>query len=75
MKREDYFYYGKLHGIPIFFQPEDNTVIGRNRFCEFLLWLIEPFEEYLATEYGFAIVIEKRTITRQKLIEKGLLEE
>lgn len=74
MKKEDYFYYGKLHGIPIYFQPEDNMVVGRNKFCDFLLWLTEPFEIFFLAENGFAITIENRTITRQELKERGVLK-
>lgn len=75
MNKQDIFYYAKLHKIPIYFQPEDNEVVGRNLFCEFLLWLIQPFEPLFVSEKGFKIEIEHRTITRDKLIDKGLLEE
>ena len=75
MDKRDVFYYAKLHKIPIYFQPEHNEVVGRNIFCDFLLWLIQPFEPLFVSEEGFKFEIEHRTITRDELREKGLLEK
>ncbi len=69
MNEKDIFYYAKLHKIPIYFQPETNEVIGRNIFCDFLLWLIEPFEPFICKN-GFRIAIKHKTITRQEIIDK-----
>jgi len=65
--KKDIFYYAKYFGIPIYFQPEENEIVGRNWFCNLLLGLIEPFEPFLISENGFKIVIEHRTITRQEI--------
>ncbi len=75
LDKKDYFYYARYCKIPIYFQPETNEVIGRNVFCNFLLWLIQPFEPLFVSEEGFKIEIEHRTITRDELREKDLLEE
>ena len=29
MDKQDIFYYAKLNGVPVYFQPEENEVIGR----------------------------------------------
>ena len=67
--KKDIFYYAKFFGIPIYFQPEENEIVGRNWFCNLLLRLIEPFEPFLISENGFKIVIEHRTITRQEIYD------
>ena len=37
MNKKDIFYYAKLNGVPVYFQPEENEVIGRNWFCNLML--------------------------------------
>ena len=60
--KRDIFYYAKLNGVPIYFQPEENEVIGRNWFCKLLLD-IQEFFGYSE----FRIEIEHRTITREEI--------
>ena len=72
--KKDLFYYAKFNGIPVYFQPEENEIVGRNRFCEFLLIITAPFERFFISEKGFKIVIEHRTITRHELKNRGLVE-
>ena len=72
MNKKDYFYYGKLNGIPIYFQPEENEVVPRNKLCSFLLFITEPF---FVSQHYFAIRIKRKTITRSELIQKGLIQE
>ena len=40
MNKKDYFYYAKFYGIPVYFQPEENEMVGRNRFYNLLLDLV-----------------------------------
>lgn len=72
MNKKDYFYYGKLNGIPIYFQPEENEVVPRNKLCAFLLTITVPF---FVLQPNFAICIQQKTITRSELIQKGLIQE
>ena len=74
MNKEDYYYYGTLYGIPIYFQPDVSEVVPRNKFYGFLLDLLIPFYSYLSMK-GFAVKIYKKTITREELVEKGLVED
>lgn len=67
MDKKDIFYYGKYFGIPIYFQPEENEIVGRNWFCNLLLKIIEPFEQFLVSENGFKITIEHKTIKRWEI--------
>lgn len=64
---KDIFYYAKLNGIPVYFQPEENEIVGRNWFCELLLKVIMVFEPLFVSEEGFKIEIEHRTITREEI--------
>lgn len=68
MNKKDYFYYAKFYGIPVYFQPETNEVIGRNWFYNLLLYLITPFEPFFVSEEGYKIEVENRTIKRQEIM-------
>ena len=74
---KDIFYYGRLFGvIPIYFQPEHNEVIPRNWFWEAVLWALEPFESLFVNPYvGFRIHVIHKTITREELKKKGVINE
>lgn len=75
--KKDFFYYAKLYGIPIYFQPEENEVVPRNVFCGFLLFLLAliflPISRFIPDDAEFGIKIYKKTITREELREKGLI--
>lgn len=63
---EDYFYYAKLFGVPCYFNPLDNEVIGRNKLCDFLIDnIILPITDLFGVEYKFKIY--KRTTTRKEI--------
>lgn len=62
MDKQDIFYYAKLNGVPIYFQPEENEVVGRNWFCKLLL-SIQEFFGYSEIK----IEIEHKTITREEI--------
>ncbi|MBO7733779.1 MAG: hypothetical protein J6S67_14540 [Methanobrevibacter sp.] len=64
---KDIFYYARFYEIPIYFQPEENEMIGRNWFYNFLLyWIVIPFVLLFGSN-EFAVKIEHRTITRQEI--------
>ena len=67
--KKDIFYYAKFYGIPIYYQPEENEIIGRNWFCDLLLRLFEPIEPFICKD-GFRIAIKHKTITRQEIKDK-----
>ena len=72
MEKKDYFYYACYYGVPIYLQPEENEIVARNKLCNFLLdYIAIPIGIHL----GHRIKVYKKTITRQELIQKGLLEE
>lgn len=64
MNKRDIFYYARFYGIPVYFQPETNEMIGRNWFYDLLLHLIIPFELFLVDCNEYKIEIEHRTIKR-----------
>lgn len=67
MNKQDIFYYAKFYGIPVYFQPEENEIIGRNWFYDFLLnRIIIPFILLFGVN-EFAIKIEHRTIKREEI--------
>lgn len=67
MDKQDIFYYAKFYGIPVYYQPEENEMIGRNWFYNFLLdWIIIPFVLFFGDD-EFAVKIECRTITREEI--------
>lgn len=67
MNKRDIFYYAKFYGIPVYYQPEENEIIGRNRFYDFLLnWIVIPFVLFFGDD-EFAVKIERRTITREEI--------
>ena len=67
MNKRDIFYYARFYGIPVYFQPETNEMIGRNCFYDFLLnCFVIPFALLLGGN-EFAVKIENRTITRQEI--------
>ncbi len=67
MNKRDIFYYAKFYGIPVYFQPEENEMIGRNCFYNFLLnRIVIPFVLLLDVN-EFAVKIEHRTITREEI--------
>lgn len=74
--KKDVFYYASYCRVPVYFQPEDNEVVPRNKFCGLLLeicdLLITPVYVFLGN--GFPIKIYKKTITREELKKKGLVE-
>ena len=72
MRKEDYFYYGLLYGIPIYYQPEEKEVVPRNKFYEFLFHLYAIF--MLPFTDRIEVKIFKKTITREELKKKGLVE-
>ena len=63
MNKKDIFYYAKFYGIPIYFQPEENEIVGRNWLCNVILDIIEPF---IISEQ-FKIKIYNKTITREEI--------
>lgn len=68
--KKDIFYYAKLNGIPVYFQPEENEVVGRNKVCEWLLDnCVIPLSEYT----GYEIKLYHKTITREELKKKGVI--
>lgn len=68
MNKEDIFYYAKLNGIPIYFQPENNEVVPRNRFFEWLMDIQDFISDIFEPTYQFfKITIYKKTITRQEI--------
>ena len=72
MEKKDYFYYGCYYGVPIYLQPEKNEIVARNKIGDFLLdYIAIPIGMHL----GHRIRVFKKTITRQKLIKKGLIKE
>lgn len=67
MNKRNIFYYAKFYGIPVYFQPEENEMIGRNCFYDFLLkYFAIPFV-LLFGGNEFAVKIEHRTITREEI--------
>ena len=64
--KKDIFYYARFYGIPIYFQPEENEIVGINWFWNILLTIIEPF----IVSQQFKIKIYNKTITRQEIKEK-----
>lgn len=65
IKKIDIFYYAKLNGIPIYFQPENNEVIPRNFVCKLIL----DIQEFLGFT-GFEIKLYHKTITRKEISRK-----
>ena len=65
--KKDIFYYAKFYGIPVYFQPEENEIRGRNLFWNVLLNILEPFIRIFPAEEGFPIEIENKTITREEI--------
>ena len=61
--KKDIFYYARFYGIPIYFQPEENEIVGRNWFWNILLTIIEPF----IVSQQCKIKIYNKTITRQEI--------
>lgn len=65
-RKEDYFYYAKLFGVPCYFNPLENEVIGRNKLCDFLIDnIILPITDLLGIEYKFEIY--NRITTRKEI--------
>lgn len=65
---EDYFYYAKLFGVPCYFNPLENEVIGRTKLCDFLIDnIILPITDLLGIEYKFEVY---NRITTREEIEK-----
>lgn len=62
MNKHDVFYYAKLNGVPIYFQPDDNEVVPRNIFCKLLLD-IQEFFGYL----DFRVTLYHKTIKREEI--------
>lgn len=68
MNKRDIFYYAKFYGIPVYFQPEENEMVGRNRFYNFLLDLVIPVILLLFSDAEeFGLTIENRTIKREDI--------
>ena len=67
MNKKDYFYYAKFYGIPVYFQPEENEMVGRNRFYNFLLYLVIPVILFFSDAEEFGLTIENRTIKREDI--------
>ena len=68
IEKKDIFYYAKFYGIPVYFQPEENEIVGRNWFYDFLLdLLLKLFGTFLFSENVFNIKIEHKVITRQEI--------
>ena len=67
MNKEDIFYYAKMNGIPIYFQPENNEVVPRNRFFEWLMDIQDSIYNTFGTPEQFKIIVYKKTITRQEI--------
>ena len=40
-------YKGKYSGVSIWFNPEDNEILGYNLFCDFLLNIVQPVDNFL----------------------------
>lgn len=72
MDKKDYFYYGKLYGIPIYYQPEEKEVVPRNKLCEMLFHLYAII--ILPLTSRIEVKIKKKTITREELKKRGLVE-
>ena len=67
MNKKDYFYYAKFYGIPVYFQPEENEMVGRNRFYNFLLDLVIPVIIFFSDAEEFGLTIANRTIKREDI--------
>lgn len=67
MNKEDIFYYAKMNGIPIYFQPENNEVVPRNRFFEWLMDIQDSIYNIFGMPEQFKIIVYKKTITRQEI--------
>ena len=67
MNKKDYFYYAKFYGIPVYFQPEENEMVGRNRFYNLLLDLVIPVILFFSDAEDFGLTIENRTIKREDI--------
>lgn len=67
MNKQDIFYYAKSDGIPCYYQPEENEMVGRNRFYNFLLDLVIPVILFFSDAEEFGITIENRTIKREDI--------
>ena len=68
MNKKDYFYYAKFYGIPVYYQPEEKEMIGRNWFYNFLLEIVLTFVVFFSDEEEFELEIENRTIKRQEIM-------
>lgn len=68
-EKTDIFYYGYFYGVPVFFQPETNELLPRNRLYLYLLHLVIPVVGQFTNEFGVKLI--HRTITREKLKLKG----
>jgi len=67
MNKHDIFYYAKLNGVPVYFQPEENEMVGRNWFYNLLLDIVLTFVVFFCNEEEFKIEIENRTIKREEI--------
>lgn len=67
MDKRDIFYYAWFYGIPVYYQPEENEMVGRNRFYNFLLDLVIPVILFFSDAEEFGLTIEHRTIKREDI--------
>lgn len=65
MNKKDYFYYGKMDFVPIYYQPETHEAYGINSFCDFLLNILADIHEFTGTK--FKISIKPKTIKRYQI--------
>ena len=72
MNKKDFFYFASYYGVPIYYQPEDNEIVGRNKLCDFLL---EHYAIPMGVYFGHRIKLRNKCVSRQRLIDKGLLEK
>ena len=71
--KKDIFYYARFYGIPIYYQPEEGEIIGRNWFYNKLVDIaivILMFLFNVIGDFDYKITILHKTITRQAIKEK-----
>jgi hypothetical protein len=67
MNKRDIFYYAKFYGIPVYYQSEENEMVGRNWFYNLLLDIVLTFVVFFCNEEEFKLEIENRTIKREEI--------
>lgn len=72
-RKEDTFYYAKYNGIPCYFQPEENELIGRNKVCDILLDIALFFNILFGNK--FKLKLEHRTIARRDIKKWNSIKE